>query len=103
MIIAVIGNYELPQYKEFLKKVQSAKPEEDILDLSRHPGYNWSKKLKARFEDICSSHQVIISNDYLDSLDARRDVTYAQERKRDCMIYTSNGEFRPFPQYAERI
>ncbi len=103
MVIAVIGDYGSPEYEKFLKKVKQAKPDEDILDLSRHPGYNWSKNLKARFEDICSSHLVVISNDYRNSLESRRDVTYAQERKRECMIYTSNGEFRPFPEYAERV
>jgi len=102
MNIAVIGDYESPQYPEFLKKVKLAKPEETIMDLSRHPGHNWSKKLHARFEDISESHQVVISSDYENSLDARRDVSYAQEKHRECFIY-NNGQFLPFPEYAPRV
>ncbi len=102
MHIAVIGDYESPQYKNFLKKVKLAKPEDTIIDLSRHPGYNWGKKLKARFDDISESHLVIIHPDYENSLDSRRDVTYAMDRKRDCMIYL-DGVFRPFTEYARTI
>jgi len=45
---------------------------------------------------------VIIHPDYENSLDSRRDVTYAMDRKRDCMIYL-DGVFRPFTEYARTI
>ena len=102
MNIALIGDYASPNYQEFLKKIKMVKPEEIILDLSRHPGYNWGKKLKARFEDISASHMVIIHPDYRDSIDSRRDVTYAMDKKRECMIYV-DGVFRPFAEYAPTI
>lgn len=102
MIIAVIGNYELPEYKEFLEKVKIACPEEEILDLSRHPGYNWGKKCKARFEDISSSHRVIINEDYKDFIDSRRDVSYAMQHKRTCFIYVDR-QFKPFPSFARSL
>ncbi|MEI7503357.1 MAG: hypothetical protein WCJ61_08725, partial [Paludibacter sp.] len=81
MNIAVIGDYESSNYQEFLKKIKIVKPEETILDLSRHPGHNWGKKLQARFEDISASHLVIIHPDYENNIDPRRDVTYAMDRK----------------------
>ena len=103
MIVAVIGDYGSPQYESFLLKVKLAMPEEQVSDLSRHPGHVWAKKLKARFDDISESHRVVIHPAYKESLDARRDVTYAMERGRECFIFTSDEQFRPFPEYAERI
>lgn len=102
MNIAVIGNYTSPKYQEFLKIVKLAKPEEVIIDLSRHPGENWMKKCGARFEDINESHMVVIHPDYLDFHDSRRDVTYAMERKRECLIFI-DGRFLPYPEYAPKL
>ena len=102
MNIAVIGDYNSPEYQDFLQKVKLVKPEETILDLSRHPGYNWGKKVQGRFEDISSSHLVIIHPNFSNNRDSKRDVTYAGERKRERMIYV-DGAFRPYPEFATQI
>lgn len=102
MNISAIGDYSSPNYQDFLKKVKMVKPEETILDLSRHPGYNWGKKCQARFDDISSSHLVVIHPDYKNNLDSRRDVTYAMDKKKECMIYV-DGVFRPFSEYAPSV
>ena len=102
MNIAVIGDYESPFYPEFLKKIRLVKPEDTILDLTRHQGNNWGKKLAARWEDISSSYLVIVHPDYEKSLDSRRDLTYAMDRKRECLIYV-DGVFRPFAEHVRSI
>lgn len=102
MNIAVIGDYESPGYQSFIEKIKLLKPEDNVLDLSRHPGYNWGIKCKARFDDISESHLVIIHPNYENQLDSRRDASYAMERKRECLIYL-DGVFHPFPEYAKCV
>lgn len=102
MNIAVIGDYQSPQYNNLLQKIRMARPEEQILDLSSHQTGSWKKMCNARFEDIFRSHQVIIGNGWRTNIDARRDITYAQELKKECLIEI-DGTFRPFPEYAREI
>lgn len=104
MLIAVIGDYLSPEYQVLLEKVKSVKQDEAILDLSRHQKGSWNNMLKARFADIASAHEVIIGTDWHNDIDAKRDITHAQSLHKDCFVYLrSEGVFRPFPEYAERV
>ena len=102
MVISVIGDYDSPEYKELLQKVKMAKPEEKVMDLSRHQSLSWDRMRKSRFEDITNSHLVVIGSDFRNSVEARRDITHAQNISKDCKIYR-DGQFLPFPEYADRI
>ena len=102
MRISVIGDYSLPEYKELLQIVKMAKPEEKVIDLSRHQSLSWDKMRKSRFEDITGSHLVVIGADFRNSVEARRDITHAQNLSKECKIYRE-GQFLPFPQYAQKI
>lgn len=99
MKVAVIGDYQSPEYKELLQRVKILKPEEEVLDLSRHQKSSWSKMLEARFADINSSYQVIISDDWDSHFDTKRDITHAQSLGKECFI-DRGGQFLLFPQYA---
>lgn len=104
MIIAVIGDYESPKYRDFLKTVKTAKPEETILDLSRHTHKDWAKMKSARFTDINNAHMVVLSADYNEKFEPRNDVHHAMSLKKEDFMYIYNeGQFRPFPQYAPAI
>jgi hypothetical protein len=100
--IAVIGDYESPFYHDFVARIKMVKPEEDVLDLSKHKSGSWKKILDARFEDIFSSHLVVIAANFRTSLNARRDITYAQQIGRECLI-ENDGRLLPFPEYAREI
>jgi|SRR5665647_94584 len=102
MIIAVIGDYESPKYQELLQCVKIYKPEEHVLDLSRHQSVNWKKMLDARFADIETAHQVVISNDWDNNIDTKRDITQAQFLHKETFIYR-DGQFLPFPEYAHKL
>ena len=101
MNIAVIGDYDILQYKDLVQRVKIAYPEDDVLDMSRHKG-TWKKNLEARFEDICSAHLVIIGFGWRYKIDAKRDVTHAQYIGRECFI-DREGKFLSFPEYATEI
>ena len=101
MIIAVIGDYESPTYKDMVQRVQILNPEEEVFDLSRHKTGGWKKMLESRFTDIRSAHRIAISYDWHNHLDAKRDITHAQLLNKECFI-EREGQFRPFPEYAER-
>lgn len=101
MKVAVIGDYESPAYKELLQRVRILMPDEEVLDLSRHQKTSWNRRLENRFADIKNALQVIISDDWDDHFDAKRDITHAQSLKKDCFI-DRNGQFLPFPEYARR-
>lgn len=102
MIIAVIGDYRLPEYKTLLQRVKMAKPEETVLDLSRHPKSTFEKELSLRYADIGNAHLVVIGRNY-DDFAPRRDITQAQHLHKECLIETIDGQFRPFPEYANKI
>jgi len=102
MRIAVIGDYESPEYKELLQLVKIIFPEEVVLDLSRYQNGDWKKRSNARYVDIESAHQVMISNDWVDHFDAKSDITNAQKLSKEIFI-EFNGRFLPFPQNKIRI
>lgn len=102
MLIAVVGDYASPLYKEFVKTVKIAKPEERIADLSVYTGAAVITNRKNRQFDINDSAMVVISTDYLRNVDARADVHHAQMIKKECYIYR-DGRFLPFPEYAGTI
>ena len=101
MNIAVIGDYESPTYIDMVQRVKILNPEEVVSDLSRHKTGGWKKMLESRFTDIVNSHRIVISHDWNDHLDAKRDITHAQLLNKECFI-ERDGQFRPFPEYAER-
>ena len=97
-IIAVIGDYESPKYKTLLQDVKRLKPEEEVLDLSRHKG-SWSNQLDKRFTDISNADCVVISADWHKHFDAKRDITHAQSKHKDCFV-EREGQFLPFPEHS---
>ena len=101
MKIAVIGDYESSTYKDIVQRVKILNPEEDVLDLSKHKTGGWKKMLESRFKDIGNAQQIAISHDWHNHLDAKRDITHAQSLNKECFI-ERDGQFRPFPEYAER-
>ncbi len=102
MKIAVIGDYESRAYKDLLQRVKIIKPEEDVIDLSRHQNGSWSKMMESRFGDIRSALLVVISDDWHNHLDAKRDITYAQSLNKECFI-NHHGQFLPFPEFAQKL
>lgn len=102
MIIAVIGDYESPEYKDLVQRVKISQPEEHVLDLGRHKSFNWKKLLDARFADIETAHQVIICSDWRNHFDAKRDITQAQLLNKEIFI-DRDGQFLQFPENANRL
>jgi hypothetical protein len=102
MKIAVIGDYQSPEYKELFQRVTILKPDEEVLDLSRHQKGSWNKLLENRFADIKNAHQIVISDNWHDHLEAKRDITHAQSLNKECFI-EHGGQFLPFPEYARKI
>ena len=102
MRIAVIGDYESQTYKALVQRVRIARPEEDVIDLSGHQTGSWKKMQNVRFTEIGSAHQVVISDVWHNHFDAKKDITHAQSLNKECFI-DRDGQFLPFPEYAERI
>jgi hypothetical protein len=73
MIIAVIGEYGWPRYNQLVKLVQTMRPNDEIVDLSKHQSPNWTISLDKRSTDIKNSDIVVISRNYKDVYDGRRD------------------------------
>ena len=102
MKVAVIGDYESPEYQVLLQRVRIIKADEEVLDLSRHQKSSWNKMKEYRFADIKNAHQIVISDDWHDHLEAKRDITLAQSLNKECFI-EHIGQFLPFPEYARKI
>ena len=102
MVIVVIGDYESPKYQELLQLVKIYKPEEEVIDLSRHQNLNPSIMRVSRFADIETAHQVVISNDWDNNIDTKRDITQAQFLHKETFIYR-DGQFLPFPEFAHKL
>lgn len=102
MIIAVIGDYGSQEYSELVGRIRMVKPEEIVIDLSKHNSGSWIKDMRSRFRDIGNSHQLVISRHWQDYLEAKRDITHALSLHKECFI-ERDGQFLPFPQYAEKI
>jgi hypothetical protein len=101
MRIAVIGDYQSPEYKELLKRIKILKPDEQVLDLSGHQKSSRTKMPEARLVDIKNAHQIVISGDWDNHPDAKSDITHAQSLGKECFI-DRDGQFLPFPEYAGR-
>ena len=101
MRVAVINNYDSDYYKVFLQIVKIAKPEENILDLSKYNSRNYNKNKSDRHLEIDSAHQVIIGNNWLENIDARDDITFAMSQKKDIYAYV-DGRFYPWDEYCAK-
>jgi hypothetical protein len=102
MKVAVIGDYESPEYQVWLQRVRILKSDEEVLDLSRYQKSSGNKMKEYRFADIKSAHQIVISDDGHDHLEAKRDITHAQWLNKECFI-EHGGQFLPFPEYARKL
>jgi hypothetical protein len=96
MLIAVIGDYLSPNYKTLLENVKRLKPDEQILDLSRHHHVTWKREKDERYKDIENADEVVIGADWPRHFDAKLDITYAQSKYKDCYV-EYEGRFLPFP------
>jgi hypothetical protein len=95
MIIAVVGDYTSPDYKDLLLRVKIAFPEEKVLDLSRHEQRNDQLRKRARSTDIEDSHHVILGNNWRGSFDARNDINCAHQNHKEIFV-EMDGAFRPY-------
>jgi hypothetical protein len=96
MEISVIGDYESQNYQDLLQTVAAYKPEEKVLDLSRHKKGDWGKRQLKRANDITESHLVVLAWDWSDHFDCRHDVRWAQDLKKEMMVECA-GRYLPFP------
>lgn len=97
MNISVIGDYSSPKkYQELLETVKSYKPDENVLDLSRHKKGEWAKILLKRAKDITDSHLIVLACDWHDHFDCRMDQKTSRELHKEIMIEV-DGHFLPFP------
>jgi hypothetical protein len=101
MRIAVIGDYESPEYQDLLMRVQIVFPGETVLDLSRHGSVFWKKSKDERLKDIELAQIIIICADWDRLTDAKIDITRAQSLRKECFIDIT-GKFLPFPEFAKR-
>jgi hypothetical protein len=101
MIIAVIGDYESPKYKDLLLKIKVLQPEETIIDLSRHRNGDWGKLKHARFTDISNADTVVAGSDWQDHFESRHDIHHAQSLHKDLLI-ECDGKFFPLSQSVTR-
>jgi hypothetical protein len=101
MDIAVIGDYESPEYKILYERVKLAYHEESVIDLSRHTGNDWKKRDDARIADITDSHLVIICKDWMNHIDARHDISEAHRMKKEIYI-EYNGGFIEWDKISRR-
>lgn len=99
MDIAVIGNYKSKKYQELLKMVRNLKPDDRVIDLSRHQSTAWGKQLHDRYTDIGNAHIVIISEDWRDHFETRNDLTHAQKLHKELYLEYEQ-RFIPFPTHT---
>lgn len=93
MNIAVIGDYESPQYQELLQIVKIAFPDDNILDLSTHQKGDYKAREKARQNLIKGAFMFIYDHKWEESTEIRQDITYAQKAGLDGYLYAA-GQFR---------
>ena len=94
MNIAVIGDYESPQYKDLLRIVGMHFPEDRILDLSKHNTGDYKTRELARQKVIKSAFMFVYDYKWEDSTEIRQDITYSQQAGLDGYLYR-NGQFIP--------
>lgn len=99
MKVAVIGEYESPDYSQKVKAVELLYPEDTILDLGRHTSKNWQKLLNLKFQDIENAHIVVnVCVNFTDDnkIDVKIDLGQAENRSKDMYQLTSEGKIVPF-------
>jgi len=96
MKIAVIGEYDSPQYKHLLEIVSIAFPLDKALDLSIHTAGDFKTRQAARFEEIKSCHAFVYDYKWEESTEIRQDITCAQKAGKDGFFYCG-GKFKPLP------
>ena len=101
MRIAVIGDYQSPEYRELLRRIRILKSEEQVLDLSVHQKSSTTRMSEARLVDIKNAHQIVISGDWDNHPNAKSDIAHAQSLGKECFI-DRDGQILPFPEYAGR-
>lgn len=101
MRIAVIGDYESPDYKDLLLKVKVIMPDEYILDLSRHKG-TYMEMRDARWADIDSAHHVAVCEHWMEKKsDVRRDIDKAKNSDKS-MLFFQDGKLTTNHDFAYR-
>ena len=96
MKIAVIGDYNSPQYKILLQIVKMHFPGDNVLDLSVYQNADYKKREKARQVEIQGSHLFVFDSKWDDSVEIRQDITFAQQSGKDGYLYSA-GQFLSFP------
>lgn len=96
MKIAVIGDYNSPQYKTLLQIVKMHFPGDNVLDLSVHQNADYKKREKARQVEIKDSHLFVFDSKWDESVEIRQDITFAQQSGKDSYLYSA-GQFLSFP------
>ena len=96
MKIAVIGDYNSPQYQTLLQIVKMHFPGDTIVDLSVHQNADYKKREKARQVEIKASHLFIFDSKWDESVEIRQDITFAQQSGKDSYFYSA-GKFLSFP------
>ena len=96
MKIAVIGDYNSPQYKTLLQIVKMHFPDDNVLDLSVHQNADYKKREKARQVEIKTSHLFVFDSKWDESVEIRQDITFAQQSGKDSYYYSA-GKFLSFP------
>ena len=103
MRIAVIGDYESREYRNLILTLKAYKePDDYVLDLSRHKEGSWTDMRDARWLDIDSAHQVILSDDCKNrKLDVMVDIDKALKLGKE-LVFFHDGETTPSKDYAYR-
>ena len=96
MKIAVIGDYNSPQYKTLLQIVKMHFPGDNVLDLSVYQNADYKKREKARQAQIKDSHLFVFDSKWDESVEIRQDITFAQQSGKDGYLYSA-GQFLSFP------
>ena len=96
MRIAVIGDYNSPQYQTLRQIVRVYFPGDTIIDLSVHQSADYKKREKARHVEIKTSHIFVFDSMWDESVEIRQDITYAQQEGKDGYLYKA-GQLLRFP------
>ena len=94
--IAVIGDYRSQEYKRLVELTRISNASERVVDLSQYTGAAVLTNKKNRQFDIKESHKVVIAPTWMNNVDSRSDVHFAQLNGKECLIY-QDGRFIPFP------
>jgi hypothetical protein len=96
MKIAVIGDYNSPQYQTLHQIVKMHFPNDSVIDLSVYQNADFKKREKARQLEIKACHLFIFDSKWDESVEIRQDITFAQQSGKDGFLYRG-GQFQSFP------